>query len=242
MSVYSDVVDAINGQNWRRLRQALRHEGTRNPRNFFRHGLPHPYILALDQSDERVVSPALKILVESGFDINLELNNKRDYLDCWRLIGGAALKSKLSVVSYLIGCGAEIDWDTQPGTGSLPPLSTACLFVRSRTENQEIIKILLDAGAATNTQASPPPLHCLFAGGKAESEISLVHIANLLIEYGADVNFAGRIFSFNSNMDRIGVPLFAYWNSGYELVKFALEQGADKSAVLDTGETVLDFF
>src|SRR6056297_1032477 len=165
MSAYEDVIQAIRIEDWESLRRALRDVNVHDPEQFLQRGLPHPFLEAMDQSGSSSVSPAVNLLVDAGFDLNLELNNEEEFLRCWRLLGAAALRPNRELVSYLIDMGAEIEWPTKKGD-NLPPLSTACALCAKKGEYLDLIKPLIDAGSTLNPNGFPPPLHCLVGAGR----------------------------------------------------------------------------
>ena len=157
-------------------------------------------------------------LINHGADVNVVDSSFGTALTA------ACSKGYEAIVRLLLQNGADIE--ATGGTGRFTALLKACCG-----EYESIVRLLLDAGA----EASRPsflrrddhfpsrafeisPLH-------SAAWNDTVKVAQLLIDYGADVN---------AQSDQIGTPLvLAAYKGNYSMVEFLLDNGADVLATCD---------
>ena len=127
------------------------------------------------------------------------------------------------MVQLLLGRGANVNL---AGIGRPTALCVACCY-----ERESIVRLLLDSGAEASKPSLMPIKHQL---SSRSIEITPLHsaarndtvkVAQLLIDYGADVN---------AQSDQIGTPLvLAAYGGNYSMVEFLLDNGADVFATCD---------
>lgn len=242
MSVYEEFLHSIKLADVKRMRQIAHHKGIRNTLNFLQRDLNTPLEVAIEACGKSGVGLGLKVLVEQGFDINEEVNHEPSYRCGWRPIWSVIRGGNPDVLLFFIRHGAQLNWRIANIDCNPPPLSAVCWMAHRLSNRDDLINLLVDAGAELNPTGAPPPLHCLLAAGRSEKEGSLTGTARLLLQKGASPNFPGILWTYNGNMGISGGALHAYWNSGFEMVETLMQSGADPSIVASNGETAVQFF
>ena len=191
----------------------------------------------------------VKLLLDRGADINAENFVRK------RPLNSACSKNALRVAELLIDSGADVNASSDSGTalcdactansdgmvqllvergakvnlagiGRPTALCIACLHGR-----ESIVRLLLDSGAEASKPSFIPNKH---RSSSTSLKITPLHsaawndtvkVAQLLIDYGADVN---------AQSVQIGTPLvLAAYEGNYSLVEFLLDNGADVLATCD---------
>lgn len=157
-------------------------------------------------------------LIHDGANVNTESGNG------FSVLALAASKGNSEIVQLLIDNGADLNYEH----GNDP------LAVAARFEQLEIVKILLDAGADVESTISLDGTYENSTGMQWAAINNNVELAELLIEYGADVNTAETLHN------RTPIHGAAYYNSP-EMVVFLLENGADPERRDSFGDTPLHY-
>jgi ankyrin repeat protein len=132
----------------------------------------------------------------------------------------------MELVRFLHKHGSDIN--EYSGDGSLP-LTTAI-----RKRNIPLIKLLLELGADPNkTEDYAPILWALFKNEDNENETTRIAIANLLLDYKADVNVV------RDSSTPLNVPIFFESSEKITLIARLLAAGADANMPDDEGSTPL---
>jgi len=157
----------------------------------------------------------VRILLEAGADVKCTNSNNRTCLhalinayssakDSKKPAAGVSTVDIVSVIKSLLEAGADVNtWSLQ---------QEAALYQAIIAGHEDIVKLLLDAGAETNGSSSCHPLHVACERGNTE-------IVALLLQHGVNVNAVSD--------DGDAALYCACKNQQLEIVKILLEAGAD---------------
>jgi len=169
----------------------------------------------------------VKNLIESGTDIDMKYDPGYWTANKITLLHHAATTGNITVVSYLVGAGANFNILDQRGA---TPLVTA-INSTSADGDYDIVKILMEAGADPNIPNNHglTPLHCAVG-------MRNMQIAKYLIENGADSSL--------NTPDNTGVTPLIYASfcpsedpTVIDMAKYLLDNGADKDYKCKEGLT-----
>jgi len=155
----------------------------------------------------------VELLLQNGADING--SSGRD----GAALHAAAYYGHLHLVSFLLAKGADINCSAGDfGT----PLKAAC---SPRTDNTDIVRALLDAGADVDAEGEPQGLYGAWGSPLVRAaSVGMAEAVKVLLERGADVNMM-------SESGRDGGALQIATGAGFlGVVKVLVEAGADVNA------------
>ncbi|MDD5692049.1 MAG: ankyrin repeat domain-containing protein [Candidatus Omnitrophica bacterium] len=166
----------------------------------------------------------MELLINKGANINQEVKgySALDY----------AIKGKsLEAVTLLLDRGAILNRGTAPidQYGTLP---NDPMYMAVRSNDPAIVRLLLERGASVNRPRSGLLWQIAMCDSKRGCSTSkAIEIAEMLLDYGVDVNGDGGDFT----------PLMgAATTNNYEIAEFLLGKGADPSVQDSHGSTALD--
>lgn len=196
-SIYSLISDTIKNQMPKVLSMILKHKPDLRLKKYY-------IVLASETNNPEIV----KILLEAGADPNhIEFNTGRFPLNS---------TTNKEVVKLLLEAGADPNIHLINKNSPLIYFLVQEMFVKiSPQDNYDILKMLLDAGADPNRtdRYGEPPL--IFA--------ETLQNVNLLIDYGADVDYQ-NLTSFGTG----NTPLIFFTDQDdYEIVRLLLSKGAN---------------
>ena len=157
-----------------------------------------------------------ELLLDSGANVDAASDSRTALCD-------ACTANSHGMVQLLVERGAKVNL---AGINHPTALCIAC-----HRERESIVRLLLDSGAEASKPSFMPIKHQL---SSRSIEITPLHsaawndtvkVAQLLIDYGADVN---------AQSDQIGTPLvLAAYGGNYSMVEFLLDNGADVFATCE---------
>jgi len=141
-------------------------------------------------------------------------------------------KAAYEVVKILLDAGADVN--AKDGEGNTP-----FQIALSHGTTLEILRLLLERGFKINEEYETPLEYQENAPIMIAARTPHPGVIKLLLEFGADVNLAERLYSYSPHLS----PLIeaARYNSNPEVVKILIEAGANPKVVDIYGKKAIDY-